>query len=231
MEAWSEQPHSTLDCTGSGQGGGFLPPWSPAHGRPDSVPLVSLLTEVDNPRRPQARRHALEAILLIATLAVICGADNGIEVELFGLQKQAWLETFLDLPHGILSHDTFGSVFSLLDPARLEACFAAWVQSPAATLQDEIVAADGKAPRGSHDQARRVSPLHLLKVLSNWNAIALRHNCTCDYNRDSLDPTEPQPHREPGLRHRTRWVPTGFQFRLTHHQQDPHGNYRRRTSG
>lgn len=183
MEAWSDQPHSHLGCTGSGQDGGFVPPWSPAHGRPASVPLVSLLTEVDNPRRPQARRHALEAILLIATLAVICAADNGTEVEFFDLQKQVWLETFLDLPHGIPSHDTFGRVFGLLFPARLEACFAAWVQS---------LAADGKATRGSHDQARRVSPLHLLKVLSNWNAIALRHNRTCDYNRDSPDPTEPQ---------------------------------------
>ena len=62
------------------------------------VPLVSLFTEVEDPRRPQARRHALEDILLIATLAVICGADSWTEVELFGRQKQAWLETFLALP-------------------------------------------------------------------------------------------------------------------------------------
>ena len=73
-------------------------------------------------------------MLLIATLAVICGADNGTEIEFFGLQKQAWLETFLDLLHGIPSHYTFGRVFGLLDSARLEACFAAWVQSLAATL-------------------------------------------------------------------------------------------------
>ncbi len=52
---------------------------------PDPVPLVSLLAEVDDPRRPQARRHALEAILLLATLAVIGGADKGPEVEFFVL--------------------------------------------------------------------------------------------------------------------------------------------------
>ena len=104
------------------------------------VPLVSLLTAVDDPRRPQGQHHSLEAILLIATLAVICGADNGTEVEFFGHQKQAWLETVLELPHGIPSHDTFGRVFGLLDPAQLEACFAAWVQSLAATLQDGVVA-------------------------------------------------------------------------------------------
>ena len=94
------------------------------------VPLVSLFTEVDDPRRPQARRHDLEDILLIATLAVICGADSWTEVELFGRQKQAWLETFLDLPHGIPSHDTFGRVFARLDPAQpgsaLRAGYGRW---------------------------------------------------------------------------------------------------------
>lgn len=66
---------------------------------------MSLLAEVDDPRRLQARHHDMEAILLIATLAVICSENNWTEVEFFGLQKQAWLETFLDLPHGIPSHD------------------------------------------------------------------------------------------------------------------------------
>ena len=84
---------------------------------PAPVPLVSRLTEVEDPRRPQARRHSLEAILLIATLAVICSADNWIEIAFFGHQKQAWLETFLELPHGLSSHATFGHVFGLLDPA------------------------------------------------------------------------------------------------------------------
>ena len=87
------------------------------------VPLVALLTAVDDPRRPQGQHHSLEAILLIATLGVICGADHWTEVEFFGHQKQAWLETFLELPHGMPSHDTFGRVFSLLDPDPLEACF------------------------------------------------------------------------------------------------------------
>ena len=127
---------------------------------------MSLLTAADDPRRPQARRHSLEAILLIATLAVICGADNWTEVEFFGHQKQAWLETFLELPHGIPSHDTFGRVFGLLDPAQLEAYFAAWVQSLAATLQDGVVDVDGKAARG-------VSPLHLVSAWADEARLVL----------------------------------------------------------
>ncbi len=87
------------------------------------VPLVSLLIEIDDPRRPQARLHALKDILLLAPLAVICGADSWSEVELFGRQKQAWRETFPELPHGIPSHDTFRRVCVRLAPQQLEVCF------------------------------------------------------------------------------------------------------------
>lgn len=56
---------------------------------PVPVPLVVLFTEVDDARRPQARRHALETNLPIATLAVICGTDNETKVEFFSHRKQA----------------------------------------------------------------------------------------------------------------------------------------------
>ena len=136
------------------------------------VPLVSLLTEVDDPRRHQGQYHALESVLLIALLAVICGADSWTEVEFF-LQKQAWLETFLELPHGIPSHDTFGRVCGLLDPEQLEACFAAWVRSLAATLRDGVVAVDGKAVRGSHDHNRETSLLHLVSAWADAARLVL----------------------------------------------------------
>jgi hypothetical protein len=147
--------------------------------------LVSLLTAVEDPWRPQARCHSLEAILLIATLAVICGADNGTEVEFFGHQKQAWLATFLELPHGIPSHDTFGRVFGRLDPAQLEACFVAWVQSLATTLQDGVVAVDGKAVRGSHDRARDVSPLHLVSAWADEARLVLGQRRVDDHSNAS----------------------------------------------
>ncbi|MCY3661019.1 MAG: transposase family protein [Caldilineaceae bacterium] len=83
------------------------------------VPLVSLPVGVDVPHRLQRQHHFLEAILLFATLAVICGANNWTEVEYFGHQKQTWLETFLDLPYDILSHDTFGRVFGERRPAPI----------------------------------------------------------------------------------------------------------------
>ena len=148
------------------------------------VPLVSLFAEVDDPRRPQARLHALEDILLMATLAVICGADSWTEVELFGRQKQNWLETFLELPHGIPSHDTFGRVFARLDPQQLEGCFTRWVQSLAAVLRAQVVSVDGKAARRSHDAGRGVPPLHLVGAWADQARLVLGQRRVDDHSNE-----------------------------------------------
>jgi hypothetical protein len=68
------------------------------------------------------RRHELIDILVITILATICGADTWTEINEFGITKYDWLKTFLHLPNGIPSHDTFGRIFSLIDPRKFEAC-------------------------------------------------------------------------------------------------------------
>jgi hypothetical protein len=82
-----------------------------------------------DPRVERTKRHQLLAIITIALCAVICGADTWVDIEEFGYAKRAWLETFLDLPNGIPSHDTFGRVFARLDPEQFQACFLSWVQA------------------------------------------------------------------------------------------------------
>ena len=83
------------------------------------APTASVLEHfqhLDDPRISPATRHELLDIVAIALCGVICGADSWVEVEAFGHAKRDWLETFLALPHGIPSHDTFGRVFAALDP-------------------------------------------------------------------------------------------------------------------
>ena len=77
----------------------------------------------------RTRLHRLVDILVIALCAVICGADTWTEIELFGRAKFDGLRTFLELPHGIPSHDTFGRVFPRLNPEPLERCFLTWMQA------------------------------------------------------------------------------------------------------
>lgn len=112
-------------------------------------------------------RHKLYDILVIAVMGTICGADGWVEIERFGLAKEAWLKTFLELPNGIPSHDTFGRVFALLDPKAFEACFLAWMNSLTINLKEEIIALDGKTVRGSGNPRQGIPALHLV---SAWSA-------------------------------------------------------------
>ena len=123
--------------------------------------------DLKDPRLDRCKRHQLLDILVIAICAIICGADDWVEVEAFGNAKLAWFKTFLDLPHGIPSHDTFGRVFARLDPAQFQACFLRWIRALAELLPAEVVAVDGKELRGSLDRAAGKAAICLV---SAWAA-------------------------------------------------------------
>ena len=93
-----------------------------------------------DPRIERNREHVLEEILLIAIAAVLSGAESWNDIADYGEDKREWLKTFLTLPSGIPSHDTFNRVFAALDPAEMEKGFVAWVSSIANLTAGEVVA-------------------------------------------------------------------------------------------
>jgi hypothetical protein len=107
-------------------------------------------------------------IILIAVCGVICGAEGWVEIEEFGRTKQAWLETFLELPNGIPSHDTFGRVFALIDPKQFETCFLYWIQSVSDQIKG-VIAIDGKTLRRSHDRGKGKKALHMVSAWASEN--------------------------------------------------------------
>jgi hypothetical protein len=126
-----------------------------------------------DPRVERTRRHQLLDIITIALCAVLCGADSWVEVETFGRAKEAWLRTFLGLPGGIPSHDTFGRVFAALDPQQFERCFLAWVVAGTDPVAGEVVAIDGKGVRHSGDAAAGRGPLLVLNAWATARGVAL----------------------------------------------------------
>ena len=89
--------------------------------------LVKILDTLEDPWVDRIQLHPLTDILVLSVLAVICGADIFVAIALFGQLHEEWLRTFLDLPHGIPSHDTLGWVFARLDASRFMEGFRDWV--------------------------------------------------------------------------------------------------------
>lgn len=118
-------------------------------------------------------RHNLTDILVITILATICGADGWTEVVEFGIAKEEWLKTFLPLPHGIPSHDTFGRVFALMNPQKFDACFSSWIKSLEVDTNNEIIAIDGKSLRGSGNKRKNEKILHLVSAWAVNNRVML----------------------------------------------------------
>ena len=87
----------------------------------------------------------------------------------FRRAKEAWLRTFLELPYGIPSHDTFGRVFAALDPSELRAVFSSWIFDLAGTSEGKLIAIDGKTIRRSLDRASGRAAIHLVSAWVHEN--------------------------------------------------------------
>ena len=125
---------------------------------------LKYFAELTDPRVERTRAHVLEEILLIAIAAVLSGAESWNDIADYGESKQEWLKTFLELPGGIPSHDTFNRVFAALDPVEFERSFADWVASIARLTAGEVVAIDGKTLCGT----REVGKKQLVHMVSAW---------------------------------------------------------------
>jgi predicted transposase YbfD/YdcC len=135
--------------------------------------LAACFAGLADPRETRRCDHRLIDILAIAVCAVIACAESWEDIELYGRSKRAWLETFLELPNGIPSHDTFRRVFMLLDPDAFEACFATWAQSLAVGVEREVIAVDGKTVRRSASRRHEHGPLHLVSAWASGRGLAL----------------------------------------------------------
>lgn len=130
------------------------------------------LSELRDPRVERTREHLLEEILLIAIAAVLSGAESWNDMEDYGHAKREWLKSFLSLPSGIPSHDTFNRVFAALDPMELEKGFVAWVSSIARLTAGEVVAIDGKTLCGSRQPGQK-AVVHMVSAWASANNLVL----------------------------------------------------------
>ena len=116
-----------------------------------------------------AIEHKLMDILIITICATICGANDWEAIAQYGRTKQEWLKTWLELPNGVPSPDTFNRIFARLKPEELQKCFIGWMQAVQTMTEGELLNIDGKTLRGAKEaglgathaevsSARRASP-------------------------------------------------------------------------
>jgi hypothetical protein len=109
---------------------------------------------------------------LIAIAAVLSGAESWNDISDYGEDKREWLNTFLALPSGIPSHDTFNRAFQALDPEEMEKGFVAWVSSIAKLTAGEVVAIDGKALCGTRESGKKTL-VHMVSAWAEGNGVVL----------------------------------------------------------
>lgn len=135
--------------------------------------LTGTFDNLTDPRKPDDILHKLIDIVTITILAVMCGANGWNEIELFAKSKESWLRTFLELPNGIPSHDTFNRVFSSINSKEFHQCFMEWVSILCEKISREIIALDGKTARRTKGTSKNQKPIHVVSAWANTNKLVL----------------------------------------------------------
>ncbi len=134
--------------------------------------LDSFFNNIQDPRHHN-KRHNLIDVIFVAICAVVAGADTYEQIENFGKKRKRWLDKFLELPHGIPSHDTFGRIFEKMIPNEFQNSFMRWIESVADITKGQVIAIDGKTLRRSHDKSNDKKAIHMISAWASENQVVL----------------------------------------------------------
>ena len=126
--------------------------------------IIDYFSEMEDFRINRRKRHLLLDIISITIAATLCGCQGFDEIEDFGIVREAWLKTFLELPNGIPSHDTFNRVFSKMNPLKFEECFRNWVNDILGKHKGQLISIDGKTICGAKFNGNK----SLIHMVSAW---------------------------------------------------------------
>lgn len=117
-----------------------------------TLPLLSVLTEVPDPRSRHGRRHPLSAILALTVVAMLAGAKSYQAIAQFGREKGFALAHALGFTRGKTpTKSTFSVLFRVLDVHAFEQALSRWIASRLPAGAEKLISLDGKTARGSRD--------------------------------------------------------------------------------
>lgn len=134
-----------------------------------------MFSKIEEPRRKSKGnyRHELTDIILLVISAVISGASEWEEIEMFGRSQRQWLTQYGSFSNGIPSHDTINRVISSIEPDQFSNCFSSWISEITTLSRGEVVAIDGKRLRGSYDKTKGTPAIHMVSAFAAENGLCL----------------------------------------------------------
>jgi predicted transposase YbfD/YdcC len=164
---------------------GLQPGKAPAHIKPkefnhpqDKHPLLIILRDVEDPRKPSCNfQYSLITILFTTLVTVLCGAKNWEDIFQMGEGMMEWIGRYVDISRGIPSSKTLKRLMGLIPTATLEQVLESFgrilKESDKLNMEQDVVAIDGKTLRGSRGVDDKIRPLHLLHAWSVDHKICL----------------------------------------------------------
>ena len=135
--------------------------------------LLDAFSEVPDPRVARTRAHPLVNVLTISLFGAISGADGWEALAIFAEQRAPFFATFLSMPNGSPSADTFRRVFEALDPMAFQEAFRRWLKPILEDLDGQTIALDGKALRGALAHATKPGAFHIMHVWATEQRLLL----------------------------------------------------------
>ena len=146
--------------------------------------LVERWQTIPDPRRRSENlKHPLVDLIIVGLCGVVAGCEDFVEIAAWGKVHEAFLRTFLALPHGIASHDTFTRVFALLSPATVQAVVLPWLLERRGVPGD-YVHLDGKTLRGTRCQRQKLKALHGVRAWAGHSGITLGQVAVADKSNE-----------------------------------------------
>ena len=135
--------------------------------------LAEHFEDLKDPRGSQGVLHPFRSIVTIVLLATISGAKGWEDIEIYGVSHEKWLSSFLELPFGIPSADTYRRLFERISPAAFEKSFQSWLNNLAINLGAQVIPIDGKTIKGSYDRNQKRPALHYVSAWASENRLFL----------------------------------------------------------
>ena len=137
-----------------------------------STSLIDQLGNVTDPR-PGEPVYPLVNILFMMICGVVAGADDFVAIARFANTKKDWFAKFLDMTHGVPSHDRFNAILNAIKPEEFEPILLAWLTELHKITNGQVIAIDGKTLRRSYDHASGKAAIHMVSAWATANHLSL----------------------------------------------------------